>query len=101
MNAGAWCPAGYEVPNGATWRCNLLPGHVGLHDDGAGDQWADDTTTPGPDRLRVAAVNLLGSYAAWDELRPALEKVLGSDLAKEAVGAIADMLRGWAKGEAR
>jgi hypothetical protein len=89
------CTAGHEASSGATWRCNLLAGHVGLHDDGCGDRWADDTTTDGPDRLQVAAVNLIGSYAAWEAMRPALVSALGESRADDAVEAIHGVLRGW------
>ncbi len=94
----AYCPATREASSGATWRCNLLPGHVGPHDDGIDAQWHDNTTTGGPDRLKVAAVNILGSRAAWDALRPALEKAVGADLTTDATRAVHDVLCDWAKG---
>ncbi len=91
-----YCPAAQEMPSGATWRCNLHTGHVGVHDDGISNRWADDTTTPGPGRLQVAAVNLLGSCEAWQVLRPALAEAIGEDLADDAVRAVHGVLKEWA-----
>ncbi len=93
---GAYCPAAYEMRSGARWRCNLHAGHVGTHDDGVGNRWADAITTPGPGRLQVAAVNLLGSQEAWNVLRPALEKAVGGDLTEDAVRAVHGVLTEWA-----
>lgn len=91
MNADGWCPAGHEVPAGATWRCNLLPGHVGPHDDGIGDTWGD----AGPSRLQVAANCLIGSQAAWAKLRPELEAALGLHGASKAIAVLHDALIEW------
>lgn len=92
-----YCPAAYGLddPDRASWRCNLLPGHQGPHDDGIGDVWGD----AGPGRLQVAAVCLLGSQDAWEEIRPMLERKFGVDIADVAVHALGEVLRGWAKGE--
>ncbi len=92
----AYCPAAREAASGATWRCNLLPGHVGPHDDGIDAQWHDNITAGGPGRLKVAAVNILGSQEAWTTLRPALEKAVGADVAEDATRAVHDVLVGWA-----
>ena len=92
------CPAAHELPNGAKWRCNLHPGHVGPHDDGVGDPWHDDISTPGPGRLQVAAASLLGSRQAWAELRPALELAVGADGVDGAIHAMHAVLVGWAEG---
>lgn len=93
MTDGRWCPAAYDESDRATWRCNLLPSHVGPHDDGIGDVWGD---LDGPGRLQTAAVCLLGSYEAWDEIRDVLRGKLGDDLTEAAVQAIGGVLRRWA-----
>ncbi len=101
------CSAGYVVSSGATWRCNLIAGHVGAHDNG-GTTWADDTTTPGPSRLQTAAVNLIGSPDAWeaifnkvhDDVRAegsaqGVDGITCKELADTAVFAVHAVLKGW------
>lgn len=94
-----YCPAAHDRHRNATIRCNLLPGHVGLHDDGLGEQWGDDTTTEGPDRLQTAAVNLIGSMRGIHKLRTALRTAVGASLEEAAIQAVGDVLRRWAEGE--
>lgn len=103
------CPAAHEPPNGARWRCNLIAGHVGLHEDGLGTAWPDDTTTPGPTRLQTAAVNLLGSQDAWSALfskvhdsiraegrNQGVDGIVCKELADVAVFAVHAVLKSWA-----
>lgn len=88
---GIWCPAGFEVPNGATWRCNLLPGHVGPHDIGDGHTWGGD----GPGRLQVAAYCLLGSVDGVQAIRDEFEAEFGQQQAEAALQALGRVLRRW------
>jgi hypothetical protein len=91
-----FCPGVREVTNGASWCCNLLPGHVGVHDDGIGGCWADESTNEGPGRLQVAAVNLIGSVEAWATLRPVIEDVVGVFHANTVINALHGELKKWA-----
>lgn len=92
------CPAKREYP-AAFVCCNLFAGHGGLHDDGLGGQWNDETTTPGPDRLQMAAICLLGSSEGIADLRRELYTVLGKDDGEDAVLAIGRVLRRWKEGK--
>lgn len=87
------CPASREYP-AAFLRCNLHVGHVGPHDNDV-EEWTDDATVPGPDRLQQAAICLNGSSRAWDAFRKRLRKDFGEDDMEKAVHAFHDVLVGW------
>lgn len=92
--AATFCSEVREVPNGATWRCNLLAGHVGPHDCGDGDTWGD----AGPGRLQVAAYSLLGSIDGIQAVRDEFTAEFGEEQGEVALRALGRVLRRWKEG---
>lgn len=92
-----YCPVVCEHENGASWRCNLLAEHFGDHDTGF-ESWPNPGSNGGPDRLCVAAVNLLGSAAGIGEIEDELRRVLNQVEANLALYALRDVLLRWREG---